>query len=55
MPKAAPKSKSKAKKLTDAQRHKRFVETAEKLGADKDKTALDRALKKITAPPRSKG
>jgi hypothetical protein len=39
--------KTKKPKHADPGQHKRFVETAEKLGADNDAGALDRALKKV--------
>jgi len=45
MPSKPPRRKK--PKLSDLERHKRFVETAKKLGADKDEKALDRALNKI--------
>ena len=44
------KSKPKAKpKLSDAERHKRFVETAKEVGASEDPKDFDKAFKKITA------
>jgi ATP-dependent helicase/DNAse subunit B len=45
-----PKSKDKAK-LTDAERHKRFVEMAREVGAADDARAFDSAFKKVTAKP----
>ena len=38
----------KAPKLTDAERHKRFVETAEKVGASKDRAEFDAAFDGVT-------
>ncbi len=44
------KSASKPKpKLTDADRHKRFLEMAREVGASKDPKAFNEALKKVTA------
>jgi hypothetical protein len=37
-------------KLTDAERHKRFVEMAEKVMASHDPKAFDKAFKKIAGP-----
>lgn len=34
-------------KLTDADRHKRFLEMAREVGASKDPKAFDQALKKV--------
>jgi hypothetical protein len=45
-----PKPKSKKPKLTDAERHRRFVETAREIGASEDGRAFDRAFKAITKP-----
>ena len=43
--------KSKAKpKLTDAERHKRFVAMAREIGASNDPKDFDRAFKKIAKP-----
>jgi hypothetical protein len=36
-------------KLTDAERHARFVETARKVGVDESEGAFDRAFDKVTA------
>ncbi|HKB96507.1 MAG TPA: hypothetical protein VKB94_06620 [Rhizomicrobium sp.] len=41
-------SKSKPK-LTDAERHKRFVETAKEVGASEDPKDFDKAFKKVLA------
>ena len=43
------KPKPKAKpKLTDAERHKRFVETAKEVQASEDPKDFDKAFKKVT-------
>jgi hypothetical protein len=39
-------------KLTDAERHKRFVETAREVGASDDPREFDKALKKVAQPRR---
>ena len=44
----APKSKPKPK-LTDADRHKRFVAMAREVGASKDPKAFNQAFKKVIA------
>jgi hypothetical protein len=41
---------AKKPKLTDAERHKRFVEMAKQVGASDDPKAFDKAFKKVTAP-----
>jgi hypothetical protein len=42
-------------KPDDAEQSKRFIETAEEVGADTDDKALERAFKKITTqPPRER-
>lgn len=47
-------SKSKPK-LTDSERHKRFVETAKEVGASDDPKAFDKAFLSVTdAPKKSK-
>lgn len=38
-------------KLTDADRHKRFVEMAREVGASDDPKAFAKAFKKVTAKP----
>lgn len=43
----------KTPKLTDAERHKRFVETAEKVGASEDRAEFDAAFEKVTKSKRS--
>jgi hypothetical protein len=40
-------------KLTDAERHKRFVDMAEKVMASHDPKDFDKAFKKVVAPKRS--
>jgi hypothetical protein len=40
--------------LTDAERHKRFVEMAEQVGASDDAKAFDKAFKKVAAPRKAK-
>jgi hypothetical protein len=42
-----PKRKAKGTKLTDAERHARFVETARKVGASEDPKDFEKALTKI--------
>lgn len=37
-------------KLTDAERHKRFLEAAREVGASDDAKDFDRAFKKIACP-----
>ena len=37
-------------KLTDAERHKRFVEMARKVEASDDPKAFDKAFKKVAKP-----
>jgi len=49
----AGKSKQKPK-LTDAERHRRFVDMAGKVGASKDPKDFDRAFKKVVTT-KSKG
>ena len=50
----AAKSKPKPK-LTDAERHKRFVEMAGKVGASNDPKDFDKAFKKVvSAKPKAK-
>jgi len=41
-------------KLTDAERHARFVEVAHKVGASDDPKAFDEAFEKIAASKRGK-
>jgi hypothetical protein len=42
-----------APKPDDAEQSKRFIDTAEEVGADTDDEALERAFKKIVPPKRS--
>ncbi len=37
-------------KLTDAERHKRFVETAKKVGASENLEDFDRAFERVVRP-----
>ena len=39
-------------KLTDEQRHARFVEVARGVGASEDSKAFDRAFEAVTKPPK---
>jgi hypothetical protein len=48
-PKADPKPKP---KLTDAERHKRFIEVAGKVEASDDPEVFDRALKEVASKER---
>jgi hypothetical protein len=41
-------------KLTDAERHKRFVETAKKVEADESQEAFDRAFESVVTPAKPK-
>jgi hypothetical protein len=41
-------------KLTDAERHKRFVEMARQVGASEDPKDFDKAFKKVARPKQSK-
>jgi hypothetical protein len=41
-------------KLTDAERHKRFVEMAREVGASNDPKEFEKAFKKVAPPRRSK-
>jgi hypothetical protein len=45
----APRAKSKPK-LTDAERHARFVETAREVGVDESPGAFDRAFDRVVKP-----
>jgi len=40
-------------KLTDAERHKRFVETAKEVGASEDPRDFDKAFEKLAKVKRS--
>ena len=47
-----PKAKTSLKpKLTDAERHKRFVDMAHEVDADESPEAFDQAFDKISKPP----
>jgi hypothetical protein len=39
-------------KLTDAERHKRFVETAREVEASEDEEDFDKAFEKVTREPK---
>jgi hypothetical protein len=41
-------------RLTDAERHKRFVEMAREVGASEDPKAFDKAFRKVVQPPKPK-
>jgi hypothetical protein len=41
-------------RLTDAERHKRFLDMAREVGAYDDKDAFDRAFKKVVRPHAAK-
>jgi hypothetical protein len=43
------KKKPKAKQLTPAERHARFIETARKVGASEDPADFDKAFKKVAS------
>ena len=49
MPKAKPKPK-----LTDADRHKRFVAMAREVGASDDPKAFDKAFKRVVEKPKAR-
>jgi hypothetical protein len=50
-PAKKPKAKAEPKpKLTDAERHRRFVETAHEVEADESPEAFDRAFEKVVSP-----
>jgi hypothetical protein len=52
---AMPNKSSKLKpKLTDAERHKRFVEMAKEVGASEEPKDFEKAFKSVTAPPNRK-
>jgi hypothetical protein len=42
------------RKLTDAERHKRFVEMAREVGASESPKAFDKAFKKVAIPQQLK-
>jgi hypothetical protein len=41
-------------KLTDAERHKRFVEMAKEVEASDDPKDFEKALKKVVSPPKKR-
>jgi hypothetical protein len=45
--KKKPTTKPKPPKLTDAERHKRFVETAREIGTDEKPEAFERAFNSV--------
>jgi hypothetical protein len=47
MPTKSTRKPQKKRPAKDPEQHARFVETAIKLGADRDEGALDRGLKKV--------
>ena len=47
MTKHAKQAAKRKPKLTDAERHKRFVEMARKIGASEDSKDFDRAFKRV--------
>lgn len=53
MKKQAMHHAKRAPKLTDAERHTRFVEAAEKVGASDDPKAFDEAFTKVVLPSSS--
>jgi hypothetical protein len=46
-------AKQKRPKLTDAERHERFVETAKKVGASEDIDDFDRAFSQLINAPKA--
>ena len=47
------KSKQDKPKLTDAERHKRFVEMAKEVGASEKPADFDKAFKKVSIRPKT--
>ena len=48
-------TKSKAKsKLTDTERHKRFVDMAREVGASNDPKAFDKAFERVVEKPKAR-
>jgi hypothetical protein len=47
-------AKKPKERLTDAERHKRFVEMAREVGASDDAKAFDKAFRKVAKPPKAK-
>ena len=52
--KVKPNPKSKPPKLTDAERHARFVDTARKVGASEDPKDFDKAFRRVIKGARQK-
>jgi hypothetical protein len=48
-----PTAKRRLPKLTDAERHKRFVKMAHEVGASDDPKDFDRAFNKVVSPSQS--
>jgi hypothetical protein len=46
--------KASSQKLTDAERHKRFLETAKEVGASDSPKDFDKAFKSVASPPAKK-
>lgn len=49
------KPQNKKPKLTDAERHARFVAMAREIGVDESPEAFDKAFERVTAAPASRG
>jgi hypothetical protein len=49
-----PRKTERKPKLTDAERHKRFIEMAREIGASDDPKDFDKAFKKVIRPKPSK-
>jgi hypothetical protein len=49
-----PRKPTSKPKLTDAERHKRFVEMAREVGASEDSKDFDKAFKKVAGRKKSK-
>ena len=47
-------ARTKKPPLTDAERHRRFVETAKEVGAEEGQDAFDRAFSNVVSPPKQK-
>jgi hypothetical protein len=50
--KSGPRPEKAGPRLTDAERHKRFVEMAREVGASDDAKDFDKAFKKVAKPPK---
>jgi hypothetical protein len=48
------KSEKKKTKLTDAERHKRFLDMAREVEASDDPKDFDKAFDKVVSPPKKK-